>query len=146
MLENMHSGMRWERALHGALGSDYEFEPPGLSIDFVRSDQRRAIELKHGLVSMRDLHAAVMQLAVAACGLPHAHLTLIAHMKRAGAPRIKEDWNQALAALQPTIASRLSLIAFARDGDLVLPTGDDDTTELARLARRTDVEAQHHGT
>ena len=105
-------------------------------VDLVSADGTRVIEVKYGLASARDLHAALMQLAIYASAQPNVRLTLIAHLARVGTERIQSEWAQALRALKDDIANRLSLVAFARDGDLVLPSGDVDATELARRARR----------
>lgn len=139
-MSSQNLGVAWERALRTELGPDFGFdvrlpETTG-QIDFLRSDRRRAIELKVGLVSSRDLRAALMQLALHAAALPDTRFTLVAHLERATTARVAAEWEQMRSVLRPDIADRLSVVALAGDGELVLPGSDEEVADLAVLARR----------
>ncbi len=105
--------------------------------DFYSVDRSEGVEFKGALSGLRDLHAAVLKLALLLSergALERA--TLVARVGRLSAARIRAEWGRTQAALRPDVARRLALVAIASDG-LVLDPDDDEVRWLA--ARAQDV-------
>jgi len=115
---------RIEEAFAHAVRSTFErSNQPGH--DFLSKDHSQVVEFKGALSGLRDLHAAVLGLA-----LPLAEqgaikrATLVARVARLSASRIRAEWGRAQATLRPDVAARMALVAIASDGRVLVP--DDD--------------------
>ncbi len=115
-----------------------------LGYDCLSTDGRRAIELKFALHGVRDLDAAVTQLALALTRSPGLdRMTLLAHVGRLNAERVRAEWERVLAVLRPEVADRMALVALAVDGVVLEPRGDDELAWLAAKLRGAMTSGAH---
>jgi hypothetical protein len=88
------------------------------SADFVSRDGRRVLDLKLSAQGTRDLHGALMHLALILA--EHRSLEqacLVVRFPRMTVGRAREAWNRARAVLHPEIADRLAIVVLARGGE-----------------------------
>ncbi len=109
---------------------------PEPSLDLLSADGRRAIECKFALHGVRDLDAAVIQLALTLAAHPALErLTLVAFVGRISLVRVESEWTRVLAALRAELAERLALVAVGVDGGANVPGDDAELDWLAQRAR-----------
>lgn len=108
-------------------------------VDLISSDDGLAVLVKSELTSVRDLHAAALQLAfyVAEVGLIRDRLRgiILAHAPRVTARRMEAEWEKLGRVLDPPLVRRLGLVAFCADGEVALPPFDEQVKRLATAAR-----------
>ena len=99
--------------------------------DFASADGHVIVEVKARAQGLRDLRAALMELAVRLTQDPKLEQALLAiHLPRVSLSRIQEAWNEARAALRPQVARRLALAALGHDYKWVDPA----TPKLVEIA------------
>ena len=139
------------RDLQDQLG--YLVEPTDPRVDLISPDHRYVVELKQRLTSVRDLHAAALQLALYLGEAKAVHgevrAILLVHAPRVTADRLKREWEKLAHVLRPELASHLVLVAFGADGEVVLPPPDPVVRRLIDvvrpLIRSTKSEVQRPG-
>jgi hypothetical protein len=133
----LRRGENMEATLARLLGSDYrrpaEDGDRGIDLE-TREEPRRIIEVKAALQSLRDVHAAIVRLAILAAKRKDVRATLIAWVPTMRADRLRAEWGAACSALRPDVAKRLSLVAITADGDLALPSADPELRRLLASA------------
>ena len=117
--------------LQNSLGNAWTRADRGVA--FRSADGSQIIEIKSASRGVRDLYAALMQLAVIAVDEPRLQRAyLIAQLPRMTKRRAKEEWQRALGTLRPDTARRLALIGVGSDGAVVVPE-DHAAKRLAAL-------------
>ncbi len=90
--------------------------------DLISPDGRMVLELKLGHLGTRDLHAALIRLALGAARAPELDwAVLLADFPRMSAKRLTEEWHLLRNLLRPETAQRLALIARAGGAWVVFP-------------------------
>lgn len=105
---------------------------PSVGYGFRSANGRSVIEVKHDVRGLRELHAALVQLALVVGRDPtieHAHLVVGA--SRINLQRLGEEWAQFSRVLKPDVARRLAVIAIAGNTTWSAP----DHPALVPLAR-----------
>ncbi|MDO9020712.1 MAG: hypothetical protein Q8S73_15970 [Deltaproteobacteria bacterium] len=111
-----------EEALLGLLKDSHRPAARGAGVDLLGRDGRTAIEVKATLSGVRDLQAALVQLALAVRANPSAEfVVLIATIKRLSRPRALQEFEQVREMLRPEVGHRLALIAATDDGPIAAP-------------------------
>lgn len=130
-------------ALTAAL-EELGFGPSGKGgrADFESPDGQMITEVKANVAGARDLHAAIMELAVRAnSGLVSRAILLILNTKMSN-DGLRRVWDASLSVLRPEIASRMHLITSGEGPQLVLPSTDHSLNEMARRVATRWVERQ----
>lgn len=89
--------------------------------DFATSDGSTILEIKDGQGGVRDLRAAVAQLALYARDPQVQRAILLVRDARMSNTGIREEWQQILSILVPGITRKLELIALLGDTPVLLP-------------------------
>jgi len=121
-----------DRTTHDALATcDYYPGPAG----YFEDGAGAVLEVKAHIAGLRDLHAAMMRLAVVALrtGGSRAVLVALDHRMRT----LSVTWNDALAVLAPAVKDKLQLVALR--GDTVETIPDDAQLRRIGHALRTSV-------
>ncbi len=121
------------------LGPDFAIEVHhGLSaLDMISRDRSWGIEVKGSVQGARDLHAALIQLAMYAAATPAVRRgALVAHAARMTRERALEEWHRAQALMRPEVAARLVVIVLTPTGDATSSPGDPTVERFALAARR----------
>ncbi len=113
--------------------------------DYLSRDGRLGIEVKQRSHGLRDLRASLMQLAIWLTGQPgdRAGILLIS-LPRATPERIRSAWREALGALKPALAKRLTLIAQAGGQTVVEPIKPENEALARELGSLFDAERATH--
>src|SRR5207253_5387881 len=105
-----------ELAFEGRLGKGYarvSQRGSDVGYDLESHDHRHVIETKRWLQSTRDLGAAVLRLArVLAVRNDIQRATLVTHIPRMSAGRLRREWQETQRDLRPDVSRRLSLVAM----------------------------------
>ena len=130
-------GRELEESLGNLLGTGYRQAPAReRAFDFERVDGREAIEIKRELLGVRDLRAALVQLACALAEHPQLNkAVLVSRTPSLSSARVRAEWRRIQEVLQPTISSRLALVVLAGDEGITLPANDPSLESLLGLAR-----------
>jgi hypothetical protein len=123
-----------EQHLLDALGRKWAPAPPRAGYDFQHDGGRQVIELRISR-GVRDLHAALLQLALAVTEHPSIERAfLIAQFPKMRRKRVGDEWTRVQQVLSSSAAKKLALIAIVGSEVSVLPD-DAETRELAILAQ-----------
>ncbi len=100
------------------------------------SDRSSTIEAKASLLGARDLHAALVQLALELDRTPTLRrATLVAQFPKMSSERVLEEWERVRAVMKPDVAARLALVALTPDLDVAVPRSEPELTQLVAMAR-----------
>lgn len=130
-----HHQARLEASLAESLGWT-PAQGPDQGYDLASPDGREVLELKLGHLGARDLHAAVVRLALGASRDPRIQRAiLVADFPRMGAKRVTDEWRRLHDLLRPGTAQRLALVARAAGDWVVLPEGAPGLDHVLSAAR-----------
>ncbi len=121
---------------------------PNNEYDLVADDGTFVVQVKKLSGSTRDLHAALLQLAVALEENESIRRGyLVAHMPRMTAARASDEWKRVRRVLRADVGERLGLIALGANEVAALPEDDERAAELASwaLAASEQDETLRHG-
>ena len=100
-------------------------------VDFISVDRRTVVQVKSGGQGLRDLRAALMELAIWLARDPALeHALLAIHLPRITLQRIRDAWDEARSALRPQVAHRLAIAVRAQGQTWV----DPPTSPLVEIA------------
>jgi hypothetical protein len=131
--------------------------PPGFrvagrrDIDFESTDGRLLVDTKLGAQGVRDLHGALMHLAILLEADPRVERAfLVIRFPRLTRKRAQEAWRQARGLLRPDIAARLALVLLTpSDPEPWFDPNEPSAAEVARalafgLGSGTDQRLRKH--